>query len=515
MRIINEKGLLLKLRNPDIVLDNINKSKLIEDEQVIVRWGLEESLKLRELNFINTPSPITRDYKWTGFHKPMKHQIDTAAFLSINKRAFCFNEQGTGKTASCIWAADYLMNEGLIDRVLVICPLSIMQSAWQEDLFKFAMHRTCSVAYGTPRKRRAILEEGSEFVIINYDGVEILSDEIKDQFDLIIVDEANAYKNYSTKRWKCLYKLLNDSTWVWMLTGTPAAHSPVDAFGLARMIVPDRVPRFMGSFKDKVMQRISQFKWIPRPEAVDIVHNVLQPSIRFTKKECLDLPEITYLTRRIPLTKQQDIYRNKIKKDNLILAADECISAVNAATLLNKLLQLSCGAVYSDTGEIISFDGGNRLQELLAAVRESSNKVLIFVPFKHAIEIISEALTKEKITNDIISGEITPKKRTGIFSAFQDKPDPKVLIIQPQAAAHGVTLTAADTIIWYGPPLSLETYLQANARAHRKGQKNPLTIINLEGSYEESKVYAALMKKQNIHEQIVELFKEKVDKVNN
>jgi SNF2 family DNA or RNA helicase len=300
-----------------------------------------------------------------------------------------------------------------------------------------------------------------------------------------------------------------------MLTGTPAAHSPVDAFGLARMIVPDRVPRFMGAFKDKVMQRISQFKWIPRPEAVDIVHNVLQPSIRFTKKECLDLPEITYLTRRIPLTKQQDIYRNKIKKDNLVLAANECISAVNAATLLNKLLQLSCGAVYSDTGEIISFDGGNRLQELLAAVKESSNKVLVFVPFKHAIEIISEALTKEKITNDIISGEVTPKKRTGIFSAFQDKPDPKVLIIQPQAAAHGVTLTAADTIIWYGPPLSLETYLQANARAHRKGQKNPLTIINLEGSYEESKVYSALVKKQNIHEQIVELFKEKVDKVNN
>jgi hypothetical protein len=99
-----------------------------------------------------------------------------------------------------------------------------------------------------------------------------------------------------------------------MLTGTPAAHSPVDAFGLARMIVPKRVPKFLGSFKDKVMRRVSQFKWIPRPEAVDIVHEALQPSIRFTKKECLDLPEITYLTRRIPLTKQQDIYRNKIKQ---------------------------------------------------------------------------------------------------------------------------------------------------------------------------------------------------------
>ena len=150
---------------------------------------------------------------------------------------------------------------------------------------------------------------------------------------------------------------------------------------------------------------------------------------------------------------------------------------------------------------------------MLEAVKESTNKVLIFVPFRHAIEIVAESLDKEGISNSIISGSVSAHQRTAIFSNFQTKEHPKVLIIQPQAAAHGVTLTAADTIIWYGPPLSLEIYLQANARAHRKGQKNALTVINLEGSNEEARVYNALMKKQNIHEELVELFKRELDNV--
>ena len=517
MKILQDKALLLKLKKPEIVLNAIQKSKLIkkgEVSEVLVKWGINESIALSNLKIRSTPSPIKRDYKWTGYYKPMAHQIETSSFLSINKRAFCFNEQGTGKTASCIWSADYLMNLGFIDKVLVICPLSIMQSAWQEDLFKFAMHRTCNIAYGDVNKRRRILTEDSDFTIINYDGIEIVQQEIVEQkFDLIIVDEANAYKNTQTKRWKALNKIVTDDTWLWLLTGTPAAHSPVDAYGLAKLTVPDRVPRFMGSFRDRVMVKVSQFKWMPRPDAVQTVHAVLQPSIRFTKEQCLDLPEITYQTRKISLTKQQQTYRNKIKKDKLILAADETISAVNAATLMNKILQLSCGAIYSDTGEVISFDGGNRITVMLEAVKESTNKVLIFVPFRHAIEIVAESLDKEGISNSIISGSVSPHQRTSIFTNFQTRENPKVLIIQPQAAAHGVTLTAADTIVWYGPPLSLEIYLQANARAHRKGQKNALTVINLEGSNEEARVYNALMKKQNIHEELVELFKRELDKV--
>ena len=123
----------------------------------------------------------------------------------MNKRAFCFNEQGTGKTASAIWAADYLMTQKQIRRVLVVCPLSIMDSAWRADLFSFAMHRSVNIAYGNKKKRADIINSGAEFVIINYDGVDIVKEEILNGgFDCIIVDEATHYKNAQTKRWKTL-----------------------------------------------------------------------------------------------------------------------------------------------------------------------------------------------------------------------------------------------------------------------------------------------------------------------
>ena len=130
-----------------------------------------------------------------GF-QPFEHQKTTAEFLVSNRKAFCFNEQGTGKTASVIWSADYLMRLGLVKRVLVVCPLSIMKASWQADLFKFAMHRTVAVAYGSAKKRKKIVNGTAEFVIINFDGVEVVKNEILNGgFDLIVVDEASAYKN--------------------------------------------------------------------------------------------------------------------------------------------------------------------------------------------------------------------------------------------------------------------------------------------------------------------------------
>jgi len=182
----------------------------------------------------------------------------------MNQRAFCFNEQGTGKTASSIWASDFLLSQGIIRRVLIICPLSIMDSAWRADLFSFAMHRTVDIAHGERKKREAIIRGNSEYVIINYDGVEIVRDAIAESgFDLIIADEATHYKNTQSKRWKILNSLVTPTTWLWMMTGTPAAQSPVDAYGLAKLVNPQNVPRFAGAFKDLVMHKISQFKWIP------------------------------------------------------------------------------------------------------------------------------------------------------------------------------------------------------------------------------------------------------------
>ncbi len=516
MEIINNQVLVVRTKFPSRITETIKKSKVVqkngEVSEVAVNWGLHEAQTLRTLNLKNVPSPIIRDYKWPGAYPPMAHQKDTASFLTLHKRAFCFNEQGTGKTAAAIWAADYLIEQRLVNRVLVICPLSIMQASWQSDLFKCALHRTVAVAHGAREKRKSLVNSNAEFVIVNYDGVETIADTILEDgtFDLIIVDEANAYKNVNTKRWKTLQKLIKPTTWVWMMTGTPAAQSPTDAYGLAKMVVPHAVPRFFGAFRDMVMTNISRFKWIPKYNSQQTVFAALQPAIRFIKEDCIDLPEITYTARHAPLTAQQEKYYQILKKDMLLSAAGEEVSSVNAATNLTKLLQISGGAVYTDSGNTMEFDVSNRLSVVQEVIEEASHKVLVFVPFTHTIMLLSEYLSKNGITSEIINGQIPVNKRTDIIKRFQENPDPKVLIIQPQAAAHGVTLTAANVIIWYAPVTSIETYLQANARIHRQGQKNPMTVVHITGSPVETKLYGMLQNKLNVHTQLVDLYKNEI-----
>lgn len=511
MQIIDDKALLLKLRNPNRVTKSILKSKAVRDNEVLVNWGIDEMHALRALN-IDVPSPIQGQYTWTGKYNPFAHQKKTSAFLTMNKRSFCFNEQGTGKTASAIWAADFLLKQRKIKRVLVICPLSIMDSAWRDDLFTFAPHRKVDVAYGSAKKRKTIVEQGAEFVIINYDGIEVVYDAVaKGGFDLIIVDEATHYKNVQTKRWKALRSLLKDDTWLWMMTGTPAAQSPLDAYGLAKLIDPNTVPRFFGSFRDMVMTKVSQFRWTVKPEATDLVFKVLQPAIRFTKEECLDLPDMTYVKRKVELTRQQKRYYDILKKKLVMQINGDEVSAVNAAVIMNKLLQISAGAVYTDEGDTLEFDIKHRYKVLKEVIDESSQKVLIFVPFKHTIDILTDKLRADGISTDVIRGDVPVSKRTDIFKRFQTTNNPRVLVIQPQSAAHGVTLTAANTVVWWGPTSSLETYAQANARVHRSGQKHRCTVVQLQGSAVEKRVYSLLDKRIDVHTKMIDLYKEILD----
>jgi SNF2 family DNA or RNA helicase len=511
MKIINGKALLLKLRNPNRVTETIPKSKATGPHEVAVSWGVDEVQTLRSLG-VKAPSPISGRYDWPGRYKPMDHQKTTAEFMTLHKKSFCFNEQGTGKTASAIWAADFLMKQGKVRRALIICPLSIMDSAWRADLFEVAMHRTVDVAHGDAKKRKKIINGGSEFVVINFDGVEIVEEDIRNGgFDLIIVDEATHYKNAQSKRWKCLNRLVTDDTWLWMMTGTPAAQSPLDAFGLAKLVNPTAVPRYFGSFRDQVMMKITQFKWMAKPGATEAVYNALQPAIRFTKEECLDLPDMTYVKRQVELTRQQKKYYNELKNKLVMEAAGEEVTAANAAIVMNKLLQISAGAVYTDDGSTLEFDIKNRYNVLREVIDESSQKVLVFVPFRHTIDVLVGKLRKDGFTTEVIRGDVPATKRTEIFKRFQETPDPKILVIQPQSAAHGVTLTAANTVVWWGPTSSLETYAQANARVHRSGQKHPCTVVQLQGSAVEKHVYALLDNRINVHTKIIDLYKQILD----
>jgi len=515
MEIVDDAFLVVRTRNPNKITNEINDSAVARMDgdvaTVVVPWGLKESQYLRSIGVRKAPSPIHRDYEWPGLYSPMAHQRDTAEFLSLHKRAFCFNEAGTGKTASAIWASDYLMNQGEIRRVLIVCPLSIMQAAWQQDLFKFALHRSVGIAYGTREKRKEVINGPYDYVVINFDGVAIVADDIaKADFDLIIIDEATSYKTVGTKRWKAMNGVLTKERWMWMMTGTPAAQSPFDAYGLAKLCVPERVPRFGGAFKEHVMVKITQFKWVPRHDHAKKVHAALQPAIRFEKKDCLDLPDVTYVDREVELTAQQKKYYELVRKEFLVEANDERITSANAAVNLMKLLQISTGAVYSESGAVLEFDSSNRLSVVKEVIDEVSHKVLIFVPFTHAIEVLKAYLDSQHIPAEVINGDVTVTKRNEIFNRFQTKgnDDIKVLIIQPAAAAHGVTLTAANVVIWYAPVTSTETYLQANARIDRHGQHNPMTVVHIQGSAVERKLYKMLQNRLDAHEKLVDLYRQ-------
>ena len=202
MKIVDDAAIQLYVP-PSVAQDVTGKFERTEKvgDDLLVCWDFDEtSFLARSLdvyrpdpNVPAIPSPMMRDYQWPGIYKPFDHQKATASFLSLRDRAFCFNEAGTGKTSAAIWAADYLMSIGKVKRVLVICPLSIMFSAWQADVFNTAMHRTCAVAHGSAEKRKKIVNDNYDFVIINYDGVNVVRDTIEQAgFDFI------SYRDWET-----------------------------------------------------------------------------------------------------------------------------------------------------------------------------------------------------------------------------------------------------------------------------------------------------------------------------
>lgn len=197
-------------------------------------------------------SPIRTEYNWPGRFNPFNHQLRTAEFLANHHRAFCFNEIGTGKTMSTLWAADFLMSQGLIRKVLIVSTLSTLQRVWADEIFQNLTHRTSKILHGTKAKRLEALNEEADFYIINHDGLKVMCDwELKHdkkfitncafddhpEFDLIILDEGAQFRNSSTDRYDALVRCLGDKG-IWWLTGSPMPNSPTDIWAQARIRMP-------------------------------------------------------------------------------------------------------------------------------------------------------------------------------------------------------------------------------------------------------------------------------------
>jgi len=515
----NYSRVFLKVRDPALLhklLPGMVEDVSWRGHNIAVDHNLDSTKILRNCG-IRVPSPIRYAYEFPRppqIEKPFAHQIETSEFLTYTRKGFVLNEMGTAKTASVLWAADYLMREGQVGKALVVGPLSTLVRVWQEEVFNFIMHRRAIVLHSKdPKRRLELLDKDADFYIINYEGLAIIRNELKKRKDinLFVVDEAAAYRNSETERYRVLTSLLpsveeRPDFRLWLLTGTPCPNAPTDAWALARLVNKAKVPMYFSTWKRQTMQQVTTYKWRPRNEHRQMVFDVLQPAVRFAKKDCLDLPPVTYESRDCELTKEQRKAFELMRQHMVTYANAHQIDAVNAADKISKLRQILCGAVKNPTtGEYEVLPHQPRLNVLMECIEQASAKVLVIVPFKGILKSLHASVSKQ-YTCEVVNGDVSPSKRNDIFRRFKNEKAPHVLLCHPQVMAHGLTLTEADMLIFYAPIYSNEQSQQVTERINRPGQKRAMTIIRMGANPVEWEIYRQVEGKRVSQENILNLY---------
>lgn len=465
---------------------------------VALNHGPEEALVLRNMG-LRVKEPIKVYYDWPGrFITPMNHQVETAAFLTSYQRALCLNAPGTGKTLSALWAADYLIETGVAHRALIVVPLSTVYAVWGKALYEHFPHRCFEVIVGSRQQRLEKLQNPAlQFAVINHDGFTIMHDYLKD-FDIVIYDEATALKAPSSQRFRVFNNWINKKgPWVWLMTGTPFSQSPIDAWALARLVQSPYVPRSFTAFREMVMMRVSTFKWVPRPEALEICRKALQPSICYSLDECKDIPQTSFVERETELSAVQARAYKEMEERSIVTFRQTGVSAANAAVMLGKLLQICCGVVYGNEGERVVIDSEPRHNTLIELLEEIGDKVIVFCPLRGVQEWLYDRL-KKNYDVAIVNGDTSKAERNRIFTEFQDTERIQVLLAHPKVAAHGLTLTRAKHVIWYAPIYSLEQYEQANARVRRLNTTEKTVVWNIYATKFEAELYRRLRLKKQV-----------------
>lgn len=557
------KALVLKPRHPERILAVIPTAKAFTYKGarlVAVPHRLDEVKVLRNMG-IDAPSPILHYYDWPrNLHsvpEPFVAQYATAAFLTYYNRAYVLNGLGSGKTLATLWAYDFLRRQGKVKKAIVVTTLSTVDRAWGDTIFEHFPELTFTVVHASSRERRLkLLDLDVDLYIVNHDGLKVIGAQLaeRDDIDLVIVDEVSeAARNSQTDRWAALNWAISgrpatrDVTenvtdrkgnavmeadglpkkrtrkvplgktgpvrMCWGLTATPIPVEPTDAWAQCRLITPETVPPYFNKFREAVMRQVGPFRWLPRDDALKEVYKVMQPAIRFSREECVDLPPTTYVERDVPLTPEQDkAYREMKEKLAAELEAGQ-ILAVNEAVKVNKLVQIACGVAYGTDGEEVTIPVKPRLEETLRLVRESQTKTIVFVPFISSVAMVADFLRKAGIELGVIHGGVSKTERNEIFTAFQRGTSMQVIVAQPAAMSHGLTLVAASTIVWYAPTNRPDVYEQANGRITRPGQKHNTLIAHIAGTPIERKMYKRLQDKASMQGVLLDMVVASRDKL--
>ena len=405
------------------------------------------------------------------------NQTETRGHLLENTCTYDASDPGTGKTRSEMeaWAARRRAGGGCL---LVLCPKSIMQVAWGDDIDKF-FPGEFSYSVATAKNRVAAFEEGYDIYITNLDAVKWLLKQKKpffERFDEVVMDEATAYKNPTSQRSKAAAKVSPNFQFIRLLCGTPMPKSVLDIWH--QMFIIDRGLRLGESYYrfrqtmcdvKQVGPRPEHRQWMDKPDAsITVAGLIADVTIRHRFEDCQNIPPNVQRTKQFNMCPAHRKLYEEMKEHAIIQAKDKTIVATNAAVLATKLIQIASGSVYSQDGEKVQLHP-ERIELVLELVAEREHSI-VFFQWEHQLQSLKLHADKLGITYESIYGAVPDKRRETIVHDFQAGLY-QTLFLQPESAAHGLTLTRATASIWASPTYRPDIMRQGLARVYRAGQE--------------------------------------------
>ena len=440
--------------------------------------------------------------------KPFDHQLSVIRDSWSEKYFALFMEMGTGKTKVVIDTMGILYEEEKINAALVIAPKGVFDNWVRKEIPAHLPKRIArNIVRWQPNITQKFQDELEPFVLDPFDGIKLFVMNVeafsttkglqiakvflkKNPKNMVIVDESTTIKNRKASRTKNIIALQNLSEYRRILTGSPVTKSPMDLFSQCEFLTPkclgfNSYYAFQGRYAN-VQQRAMghrSFNQIVGYRKLDELNVKLDKfSNRILKEDCLDLPPKLYIRRDVPLTMEQAKLYKQMKKLALAkLENGELATTASVLTQIMRLQQICCGFLQPDDGEIQPLDN-NRIDELLSIIEETQGKAIIWASYTHDIKKIRDTLS-EKYGEESVAcyyGGTPQEERQDIVDKFQEPDNPlRFFVGQPRTGGYGITLTAANTVIYYSNSYDLEIRLQSEDRAHRIGQTNKVTYIDL------------------------------------
>lgn len=438
-------------------------------------------------------------------YKPHSYQEYAIRYIETHPISALLIDMGLGKTSITLTAIRNLLFDSFeVCKVLVIAPLRVAKNTWTDEIKKWEHLSTLtySLIVGNENERLSALNEKADIYIINRENVDWLVNKsgYKFDFDMVVIDELSSFKNHQSKRFKSFMKVRPLVKRIVGLTGTPSSNGLMDLFAEFKILdMGKRLGYFIGQyrntyFKPDKMNGPIVYSYKPLPNAENAIYEKISDiTVSMKANEYLKMPELLTSNYVVELSNSEKNQYDEMKKSLVLEITDGEITASNAASLSNKLCQLSNGAIYDDEQNIVEIH--DRKLEALEDIIESMNgkPLLIAYWYRHDLERIKSRFSVREI------------KTSEDISDWNDGKIP-VALIHPASAGHGLNLqNGGSTLVWFGLTWSLELYQQTNARLYRQGQKNTVVIQHIitKGTIDEQ-ILKALQKKNKTQADLID-----------